>query len=144
MADIKEELKTYLKTKAAITSLVGSGTAARIYTHRAREKARKPFVLIAISGGASNEHLGGIAGLATSAVNVWACDDDSAGADTLAEEIRLAPLQGLRGFLNNTKVTISAQAHRDDGFEKSDDGADRAEYYWVRRVYMITHTEETS
>ena len=144
MADIKEELKTYLKTKATITALVGSGTAARIYTHRAREKAAKPFILIALSGGTSNEHLGGITGLATSAVNVWACDSTSTGADTLAEAIRLAPLQGLRGTLGSTKVTVSTQTHRDDGFEQSDDGADRAEYYWVRRVFMITHTEATS
>ena len=144
MADIKEELKTYLKTKAAITALVGVGTLARIYTHRAREKAIKPFVLIAISGGNSNEHLGGISGLATSVVNVWACDTTSTGADSLAEAIRLAPLQGYRGLFGSTKVTVSSQAHRDDGFEESGDGADRAEYYWVRRVFMITHTEATA
>jgi hypothetical protein len=37
MADIAEELKTYLKSISAVTDLVGSGTAARIYTHRAKQ-----------------------------------------------------------------------------------------------------------
>ena len=149
MADIKEELKTYLKTNSAITDLVGSGTASRIYTHRAREKKKGgtrgtlPYILVASSGGQSFEHLGGIAGLATTAVNVWACASTSAGADTLAEAIRLAPLQGYRGFINTTKATVSAQAHRDDGYEQSDDGSDSAAYYWTRRVFMITHTEAT-
>ena len=143
MPDIKEELKTYLKTKSAITDLVGTGTASRIYTHRAREKKSKPFVLIASSGGQSFEHLGGITGLATTAVNVWACAATSTGADTLAEFIRLAPLQGYRGLINTTKATVSAQSHRDDGYEPSDDGSDSAAYYWTRRVFMITHTEAT-
>jgi len=141
MADIKEELKTYLKTKAAITSLIGSGTSARIYTHRARQGVAKPFILIASSGGNSNEHLGGITGMATTAVNVWACDSTSTGADALAEAIRRAPLQSYRGDIGSTKATVSAQSHRDDGYEEGGDGSDSAAYYWTRRVYMITHTE---
>jgi len=144
MADIKDELKTYLKTKSAITDLVGSGSAARIYFERPRQGATRPFVIIAISGGNSNEDLGGISGLATSAVNVWSCDSTMSGADALAEQIRLAPLQSFRGDIGCTKATVSAQSHRDDGYEKSSDGSDSPHYYWTRRVYQITHTEATS
>ena len=144
MPDIKEEIKTYLKSKSGITDLVGSGSSARIYTSRAREGKPLPYIIIAISGGQSSEHLGGITGLATSAVNVWACASTSTGADALAELIRLAPLQGYRGLIGTTKATVSAQSHRDDGYEESGDGSDSAAYYWTRRVFMVTHTEATA
>lgn len=144
MADIKAELKTYLKTVSGVTDLVGAGSNARIFVSRPRQGTTKPFIIIASTGARSHEHLGGITGMATTAVHVWACGANPAAADALAEEIRLAPLQGFRGFLNNTKATVSAQTHRDDGYETPDDGSDSALYYWTRRVFLITHTEPTA
>ena len=145
MADIKEELKRYLKTKSAITDLVGFGDAARIYKRKPRQGATQPFIIIARTGGTSFESLQGISGIATSAIMVWACDSDPDSAETLAEAIRLAPLQGFRGTMGATKVAgVTAPSDYLDGFEKSGDGDERPQYYWTARTYRITHAEATS
>ncbi len=55
MASVGENLKTYLKTVSAVTTLVGSGAAARIYTHLAKQGVATPFVIYEVFDGSSAE-----------------------------------------------------------------------------------------
>ena len=144
MADIVDELKTYLKTKVGVTNLVGAGVNARIFRDKPRQGTAKPFIIIAKTTGDSNEHLNGITGLASAAVHVWACDSTPSGASTLDEAIRLAPVQCYRGTMGTTRVGSVTCDDSNSGLEKSNDKDETPAWYWASRVYRITHDEATS
>lgn len=144
MADIAEELKTYLKTKTAITSLIGSGTAARIYTHEAKQAVAVPFIVFEVYEGTSNEHLTGISGIASNRIQIDAYAATSSGAYALAEAIRLAPLQMFRGTMNTTFVNdVSSNGGYRRGYDRATQGGNQRRY-WVSRDYIVTYIEPTS
>lgn len=104
MPSISSEIITYLKTKAAVTALVGSGVDARIFLDEAKQGVSLPYVTLVVFEGASHEHLGAITGLAENRVEINCYSATSEGAWTLAEVIRLSPLQMHRGTLGSTFV----------------------------------------
>jgi hypothetical protein len=143
MADIAEELKTYLKSISAVTDLVGAGTAARIYTHRAKQGVTLPYIVFQVYEGQSYEHLTGITGVAMNRVEVNCYAATSSAAYTLAEAVRLAPLQMFRGMMNSTFVH---NVTSDGGYERDFDPPDRGgnqRRYFVSRDYLITYEEPT-
>ena len=144
MPDILSDLRTYLKTKSAITSLVGSGDAARIYFHDAKEGATLPFIILEIFEGESNEHLTGISGICSNRVQVDCYGVTAAAAYTLAEAVRLAPLQMYRGNMDTSKVNnVTSNVSYRRGFDPPVTGSAQKRY-WVSRDYVITYTEATS
>jgi len=144
MPDILSDLRTYLKTKSAITSLVGTGDAARIYFHDAKEGATLPFIILEIFEGESNEHLTGISGICSNRVQVDCYGVTAAAAYTLAEAVRLAPLQMYRGNMDTSKVcNVTSNVSYRRGFDPPVTGSAQKRY-WVSRDYVITYTEATS
>lgn len=144
MPDILSDLRTYLKTKSAITSLVGTGDAARIYFHDAKEGATLPLIILEIFEGESNEHLTGISGICSNRVQVDCYGVTAAAAYTLAEAVRLAPLQMYRGNMDTSKVNnVTSNVSYRRGFDPPVTGSAQKRY-WVSRDYVITYTEATS
>lgn len=144
MPDILSDLRTYLKTKSAITNLVGTGDAARIYFHDAKEGATLPFIILEIFEGESNEHLTGISGICSNRVQVDCYGVTAAAAYTLAEAVRLAPLQMYRGNMDTSKVNnVTSNVSYRRGFDPPVTGSAQKRY-WVSRDYVITYTEATS
>lgn len=145
MADISSALKVYLKTKSAITDLVGSGTAARIFKRVPRQKTTLPFIVITLFEGISSEHLGGISGLAKARVQVDCYAATSAGSYALAELVRLAPLQG-QGNLTMDSVNVrdvSSPSGYSDGDDPPYEGSSENLFYHSRD-YFISYQEATS
>ncbi len=143
MADFADELKTWMKTQASITSLVGSGVNARIYPDMPRQGAALPFITYVEVGGSSNEHHGGISGIAEAVFHIYAFGATRTAANDLAEAIRLA-MQTFRGTMGSTAVSwVSASVHRDADVDKARDKNDKHRY-WCRRIYSIFHAEPTS
>jgi hypothetical protein len=139
--DIASNLKTYLKTKAAVTALVGSGDAARIFLHDAKEGVQLPFVIIVILTGSSGVWLGGAAGIAANRVSVISYGNTHAQAYQLDRTIRLSPLLGYRGPMGSGFVHA---VDDDQGFECGYDPpvtGSAQKRYWVMRDYLITHKE---
>lgn len=144
MPDILSDLRTYLKTKSAITNLVGTGDAARIYFHDAKEGATLPFIILEIFEGESNEHLTGISGICSNRVQIDCYGVTAAAAYTLAETVRLAPLQMYRGNMDTSKVNnVTSNVSYRRGFDPPVTGSAQKRY-WVSRDYVITYTEATS
>lgn len=143
MSDIAADLITYLKSKTGVTDLVGSGTAARIYVEDPKQGASLPYIVIEVFAGKTEQHLGGISGLATNRVQVDAYDSTQAKAYTLAEAIRLAPLAGYRGDLDATLTREVGQGSYEYGRDRPTRGGNQRRH-WVSRDYIFTHDEATS
>lgn len=144
MADIADELKTYLKTITNITNLIGVGTAARIYPTRPAKPVALPYIVFEVFEGSSAEHLDGISGIAKNRIQLDAYAATSGAAHALAEKIRLAPLQMYRGLMGSTFVNNTSS---NGGYRRGSvppvKGGHKLEY-WVSRDYMITYSEPTS
>lgn len=144
MPDILADLRTYLKTKTAITSLVGTGDAARIYIHDAKEGATLPFIILEIFEGSSEEHLAAITGIASNRIQVDCYGVTSTAAYNLAEAVRLAPLQMFRGTMATSSVlNVTSNVSYRRGWDPPVTGSAQKRY-WVSRDYIITYTEATS
>lgn len=146
MAEFIDELVTYLKSSTRITDRVGSGAAARIYPEKAKQGAALPYLIIQEAGGENPEILSGYGGcgMVQSSWHIYACAASQTAASSLAEHVRLAPMQGFRGLMGSTYVSeVSCAQHRDSGEDAPVDGSD-ASRYWSRRVYDIWHEQPTS
>lgn len=145
MGDIAADLKTYLKTISAITDLIGSGTAARIYEEDPKQTVPLPYIVFEVFEGSSETHLGGITGIAENRIQVDAYANTRAEAYTLAESIRLAPLAACRGITMG-----STFVHDESGNGSYDRGRDRPQKggnklrYWISRDYVLKYAEATS
>lgn len=144
MADFQQDLMSYLQAQPGIAALVGYATLSRIYPQKARQGAALPHIVLSEAGGESPELLVGRggAGIVQSTWHVYAVADNQAGANALAEEIRIS-VQGFRGLMGSTYVNeVSCSTHRDSGDDTPVDGSD-ASKYWVRRIYDIWHEQRT-
>jgi hypothetical protein len=141
VADIAEELKTYLKTKVAITSKIGSGVAARIYTDLAKQNVELAFIVFEIFEGSSAECLNEIAGICSNRIQIDAYGATSDDAWELAESIRLAPLQMYRGMMGDTFVNnVSSEPGYRRGYDQATKGGNQRRY-WISRDFTFTYEE---
>lgn len=148
MPSIISEIKTYLKTKSAVTDLIGSGTAARIYLYAAKEGVALPYVIVDMIPGDSHEHLGGISGVARNRVVIDAYAATESAAYTLAEVIRLIlqPIgrDGTRPTLGSTVVHgIASDGSYEADFEPPVKGGAQKRYYYSRD-YFVSYAESVS
>lgn len=129
-----------LRSKPAISVLVGEGVNARIYPDIMNQIATLPAIVYEENGGESVEHLAGGAGVCHAVVHVYAYGRTRREANVLAEVIK-DELRPYRGAIGNHFVNgITATRHRESGVDASQDKGD-SHRYWTRRVYDIWHTE---
>ena len=139
--EIGDEIAEYLKSKPAITDMIGVGRKARIYEDSAKQGVDLPYIVFQVFQGTSQEHLNGIAGLASNRIQIDAYGSSRAEASVLAEKIRLAPLQMFRGRLENTFVSnVTSDASYDRGSDPPSKGSDRRRF-WQSRDYIVTYRE---
>lgn len=134
-------LKSYLTEIRPVQDYIGAGEDARFYKSYARQGVPTPYVVCHVFEGTSEEHLGGISGLASNRVELNCYADNSEDAYELAEAIRLAPLQSLRGTMANLFV---ASVTSTDGYQEGADApAKDGDHprFWVMRDYIIHYHE---
>ena len=133
-------LVTYWKSISAITTLVGSGTSARIYPHRAKEKAALPYIEYLRGGGQSERHHGGVSGMRLSLVYVYCNGATLAAADALAEAVR-GNTANYRGDMSGVYVNrVYCDDALDDGVDEPIDKSYTPKY-WTRVIFRIAHAE---
>lgn len=133
-------LVTYWKSKAAITALVGTGTAARIWPSKAKQGADVPHIVYSRVGGESAAHLAGASGARKSVVHVYCYAETQSGADALAEAVRTSTAN-YRGDMSGTTVMwVECTDALDDGTDAAQDASDN-DKYWVRVILRISHVE---
>ena len=142
MSDVAADLITFLKTQSSITDIVGAGTAAKIYEEDPKQAVGLPYIVFEVFEGKTEQHLGGISGLATNRVQIDAYQSTRALAYTLAEAIRLA-LAGKRQTFDATLYRETGQDSYQRGRDKATKGGNQARY-WISRDYIFTFDEAIS
>lgn len=144
MPSLESALKAYLKSKTAITSLVGTGDSARIYLNVPKQGVVLPYIVFEVFEGSSAEHLTGVSGIAENRVQIDCYGGDEESAHNLAEAVRLAPLQMFRGelmsgvFANSVSSPIGYRL----GFDPPTAGGNDIRF-WASRDYLVTYSEPT-
>lgn len=138
---ISADLLTYLKTVPAITSLVGSGTAARIFPDLRKEGSSLPCVVYKRTSGGEVTGISGGHGLHKATFDVYSIAASRAAADALDDAI-YDNLQGGNRTFGSTAVTevFVGPDSRESGADAPLDGTDQADY-WARTVYEIWYSE---
>lgn len=138
MPDIADELKTYLKTKTAVTDLIGAGVAAKIYKDNPKQGIALPYISFEVFEDIDYEALAEIVGIVSARFQIDCYGATSSAAWTLAEAVRLAPLQMYRGLMGTTMVkNVSAVDGFNQGIEPPVKGGNQRRY-WVSRDYILT------
>jgi hypothetical protein len=144
MPSVEANLITYLKTKPAVTGLVGTGDDARIYLEFAKQGVALPYIVIELISGQSFETLSSISGIARSRVQIDCYGSTKSEAYNLAEAVRLAPLQMYRGtFGDGWTSGITSPETYDTGSTSPSAGANDQKF-WYSRDYFITYQEPVS
>jgi len=142
--DVATELRTYLKTKSAITAIVGSGTAARIYLFDAPQDRDLPYVVIEVTSGSAETHLTGSSGIAQNRVTVICYGATETAAYALNEAVRVAPLLGYRGTMGSGTVRdVGDGGGYESGYDPPTTGGNQKRY-WTMQHYTITHIQTTT
>jgi hypothetical protein len=138
---LNADLLTYLKTQSTVTSLVGSGTACRIYPDGIKEGASRPCVMYRKVSGGPMTGISGPLGLSQARYEIMSLATSRAAADTLDEAIYDA-LRGGNKTMGSTAVTevYIGDADRDCGADAPIDGSDQYEY-WARTAYVIWYAD---
>jgi hypothetical protein len=143
MPDICDELRTWMKTKTAITDIVGTSTAAKIYQHDAKQGVAPPYIVLHVFEGSSSETLSAIAGVAMNRVQVDCYGLTNSAAYALAEAVRVN-LQMYRGTMGSTAVlNVTSNGGYERLFDPPSTGANQKRYIYSRD-YLITYREATS
>lgn len=139
MTHIAEELITYLKTVSGITSLVGSGSAARILQQDGmKESGTRPAICINQTADDSVDYIGGESVLRKAEFSVTGFADTPGDRNNLAAAIDAAlPLTISGNAMGSLAVTeCSKLASRADGDLLASDASDQR-IYFSQFVYRI-------
>lgn len=150
MATVEANLRTLLLTFSGVTSLVGTGDAARIRPDRLHQDddkipTDKGGVIIEVDSETPLNDLAGVGGRVYADVNIKCRSATKAVARALAESIRsndTDPGTGLAGY-NGTPDSDEIDAVLEDttpSFTPAGEGSDQG-YYDVDCSYLVTFAE---
>ena len=136
MADITAKLTTYLKSRSAITALIGSSTGARVFAERPKQATARPYLVLSQTGGNTITTLNTASGIANASFDLISVADTRAGADALSTAVQ-GELSADNKTMGATFVTeVVTNLHRDAGDDLPQDGSDSPRY-WARSNYTI-------
>lgn len=142
MAEFSDDLENYFRTTTEITLSIGYGAEARVFPDVPSQGAALPFIVLEETGGDSEEHLTGGAGLVRSVWAVSVYGETRSKANKLAERIKelLRPFNGVMG--GSFVTEISCSNHRQAGTDLNAVSANHHRY-WTLRIFDIWHNETT-
>ncbi len=127
MANVGQNVRTYLQTKSAVTDLIST----RMYPLRLPQNATMPAITYQIVSRTHEEHMTGAAGLALARLQLDCYATTHAGSHALAEAVR-ASMHGYRGTMGTDFMQM---CHLDNDFDDVDDprdASDDARYIFVQ------------
>ena len=133
---IKQSVATYLASKATVTAVTGQ----RIRCSNLLEGDTYPAIVVRKVDGGHEHDLDGSAGSALPRVRVISWAETDAGAESLAEIVRLV-MQGYRGTMGSHTVHATILIGDSDEIpDVAEDGGD-VHAYAVVHDYLIRHDE---
>lgn len=138
--DITAALMTYLKTVGGITTLIGTGTAARIFPDDLKQGTLLPACTLARTSGGHIGHLKGRSGLNHATFQIVSYGSTRAAADQLDNAVfdAIGDSGSTNYTMGSVKVTdlVAVENSRDSGDDLPVDGSD-ARRYWARTSYRL-------
>lgn len=132
-------LITHWKTVAGITTLVGTGTSAKIWPHRPNQGTIPPYICFFRSDGGPIINLSGESGALRAVLHVYCYGTTFSQADSLARIVRTTTA-AMRGTYSGNIVYRVECESIDDGWEPRQAGSDQIDF-WSRLVIRIVHGE---
>jgi len=134
--ELNGDFVLFLRAYAPISTLVGTGTDARIYPEAARQGAVAPYLVYTQAGGNSEKYLGGLDGCENMIVHVYAYADSQPQSKELAVAVRdrMLPTQAIVG--DGTKLHVCNGGIIDTGYERDQASGDRKRF-WTRLVLRM-------
>lgn len=136
---LASSLVTFLKTKIAITNLVGSGANARIRANKLKQREPVPAIAFSVTGGEVVEHLGGMTDTSTVELELRCYGNSQEEADQLYAAVKAA-LGGYRGTMGDVHIEGVALTTfgwvYEDPIDASDNGA-----YGVIVSFSVVYSE---
>ena len=135
MADLVQELRTYLVSDGTVTAAV----ALRIYQDRLPQgmNTMPAVVLDEISGG-DNQEIGGVSVIVTTRIRARCYADTPSGAASVRQLIRvlMAPYRGAMGTVFICDVELSGKGN---GIDPPIDGGDQTWRPYKWQDFLFTH-----
>lgn len=138
MKDIRPALRNFLSNDSAIAAIVGSGSAARIYTVKIPQGVKAACIVYSRISGSGIYHMAGPSGLAMSRfqIDAWGLTGDAATA--LANLIK-DRISGYRGVMGTGPAAVTVQGvFMLNELEDYDDAVSMSR---MSRDYAIDHEE---
>lgn len=127
----------FLRADAAVSGMVGVGTAARIYPEAARQGQPAPFIVYTQAGGNSPKNAKELEGCINVTLHVYAYGDEPNVAQALARAIEDRMLPTLNTAVGDgTVLHVCNGGVVDSGYESATDGSDRKRF-WNRLVLRM-------
>lgn len=145
VADFCDEFVTWVKTVSALTSLIGSGTAARIYPDQLKYGITSQAIVYEETGGDDVNYLGGLGGLCRTVIHTWCYGTTRTLANALDQALFVALCSTSTNITMGSTVATdrSRSNHRETGTDRKDDGSNDYRY-WTHSVFDIWHAQATS
>ena len=138
MANIGKAIQTILASDSGVSALVST----RIYPDRLPQNVTYPAIVFEHNGERSDEHMGGLSGLADSYFDVFCWAKSRLATVDLADAVRLA----LSRYNGTAGGVVVRQIHPGEGRTDHDEPSDDSDVptYWQEREFHAFYTEATS
>lgn len=142
IADVRVGLRALVLGESAITAIIGSGAASRMYPVVLKQGVKDPSIVYQRISGVGDHHMQGASGLAQSRIQIdcWAASIDT--ATTLANLVK-ERIDGFRGSVQwDENSPGNAIEFQGIFFDSEREGWDNeAGLYRVSRDYAVFHEE---
>lgn len=138
------DFPTWLRAQSAVTAVVGSGTAARIFHGRPKTGSTgrmptTPYLIYGVAEGDNTWDMTGPAGLNQTTLHVYAMADTASVAQSLAQTVADLLEQVRRQRMGSTWIEIIKCTLPDDGSEPPQD-ASGTFLFWARIICQFVHS----
>jgi hypothetical protein len=124
MADtFRRDLYPWIKTRAALTVILGGADRPRWYHSRAPQETPRPFVTWRVVDAPGHGHLGGVSAIESVTLELDAWADNEEELDQLATAID-GTFHGFRGLIGSTSVRSCRRQTRQDLPEPAEPGGE--------------------
>jgi hypothetical protein len=139
---IRRDIRTYLKTKTALTDLIGGATTPRLYWSKVpagdTPLSNYPCVVFRRATGGYGHDMDGSDGKAQPEFEFMSIGLDPEAVEAIAEELRLA-MQGFSGMWGTSAIDEVLLDDELDGIETTKVGDDEYDLPWIVQVFQIGH-----
>ncbi len=141
---VEANLRTFLKTRDAVTAIVGAGDDARIRPDRLGESDTPPAIIIEVDDENPRNTIDGLGGLVYADVNIQCRAFEKEDARALAEAVRVNGTDPGTGMAGTSQAAFHAVLENTSAaLFVPEDAASQRGYFVVDCLYTVSFYEVT-